>query len=224
MSDLTYHRLKYSTLVWVALAFGIFALVGFYSARMTNDYQGYDHDRVQLRLANKDQVDKAEEKQLNPVDDQGHPTAAWVDQDKGVIQIPINEAVTHELADLKSVPPGPGAALPVVAPAPPPPASAPATNAAPAKPAPPASTNAAPAKPAAPPAPAAKPKKKKPATAGATPVTSTILTPGEINQPVFNTQKIKTAPGTTFQGFITYGSPLFISGNTALKSATTGTN
>jgi hypothetical protein len=170
-SDLTYHRLKYSSLVWVALAFGIFAIVGFYSARMTGDYPDYDHGRAEQRKVTLAKVEHDENAQLNPVDDKGNPTAVWVDQDKGVIQIPIGEAMTHELVDLKNEPLGPGAMVPgAAAPAPPAPAPAPATNAAPAKPGAPAATNAAPAKPAAPPAPAVKPQKKKPVkTAPATP-------------------------------------------------------
>ena len=139
--EIAYHRLKYSALLWVALAFFIFVIVGLYSARMTNDYPDYDAGRAQQRLATLAKVQHDENALLNPVDDKGNPTATWVDQDKGLIQIPIDEAMAHEVADLKTMPVGVGAAIPGVAPAPPPPAQA---------------TNAAPAKPA-------KPKKKKPA-------------------------------------------------------------
>jgi hypothetical protein len=149
-SDLTYHRLKYSTLVWVALAFGIFAVVAAYSARMTNDYPSYDHDRGVQRKATLEKVNHDEDALLHPVDENGNPTATWIDQDKGFIQIPIDEAMTHEVADLKNVAVGVGAQLPGVTPAPTPPAPA-------------ATTNAAPAAPAAPAATPAKPKKKKPA-------------------------------------------------------------
>ena len=161
-SDITYHRLKYSQLLWVALAFGIFVVVGFYSARMTWIYPSYDEGRAQDRKATLAKVQKAENALLNPVDDKGNPVpAAWIDQDKGLIQIPIEEAMAHEVTDLAKVTPGVGLAIPGLAPAPAPVPAA--TNAAPAAPTPPASTNAAPVKPTAPNAAPAKPKKKKPA-------------------------------------------------------------
>jgi len=156
-SDITYHRLKYSALLWVALGFCIFAVVAAYSSRMTNDFPGYDDGRGKDRKAIADKAAKAEDALLYPVDKDGHPTAVWVDQDKGLIQIPIDEAMTHEVADLKNVTVGEGAVIPGSAPAPAPAA----TNAAPAKPTPPASTNAAPATMAGKPAAPAKPKQKK---------------------------------------------------------------
>jgi hypothetical protein len=156
-SDITYHRLKYSSLLWMTLGFCIFAVVAAYSSRMTNDYPSYDAGRGKDRKATADKAAKAEDALLHPVDKDGHPTAVWVDQDKGFIQIPIDEAMTHEVADLKNVTVGEGAAIPgTAASAPAKPAPAPA---APAAATPPASTNAAPATPHAP----AKPKHKKPA-------------------------------------------------------------
>ena len=56
-SDLTFHRLKYSSLAWVALGFGIFAAVGFYSARMTNDYPGYNAGRAAQRKITLESLD-----------------------------------------------------------------------------------------------------------------------------------------------------------------------
>jgi hypothetical protein len=158
-SDITYHRLKYSALLWVALGFCIFAVVAAYSSRMTNDFPSYDDGRGKDRKATADKAAKAEDALLYPVDKDGHPTAVWVDQDKGLIQIPIDEAMTHEVADLKNVTVGEGAVIPgsTAAPAPAPAA----TNAAPAKPTPPASTNAAPATAGGKPAAPAKPKQKK---------------------------------------------------------------
>ncbi len=85
---------------------------------------------------------------LNPVDDKGNPSATWADQDKGLIQIPIDQAMTREVGDLKNIPVGQGVVIPGTQPAP---APAPAsTNIAPAASAVPASTNAAPAAPAKP--------------------------------------------------------------------------
>jgi hypothetical protein len=150
--ELIYHRLKYSWLVGVALAFVIFAVVAAYSARMTNDYPSYDHQRGEQRRDTLAKVQKAENALLYPVDDKGNPTAVWVDQDKGLIQISIDEAMSHEVVDLNNQPAGPGAVIPGTAPAPAPAA----TNAAPAAAAPPASTNAAPVAPA-------QPATKKPA-------------------------------------------------------------
>jgi hypothetical protein len=163
-AELVYHRLKYRWLIGTLGAFAIFALVGLYSARMTWDYPTYDDGRDKLRLETRLKVDKTEGALLNPVDDKGNPTATWADQDKNLIQIPIDEAMSHEIADLKNIPVGIGQEIPSLAPAP-----APAmTNAAPAAPAP--ATNAAPAAPAKPAAPgkpgakpAPKPKAKKPA-------------------------------------------------------------
>jgi hypothetical protein len=161
-SDLTYHRLKYSALLWVALGFCIFAVVAAYSSRMTNDFPSYDEGRGKDRLATREKVDQTENALLHPVDKDGKPTAVWVDQDKGFIQIPIDEAMIHEVAAI----PGTAAAAPAK------PTSAPSAAT------PPASTTAAPAapnatqgKPAAPAQP--KPKKKKPVSepTGPTPPT-----------------------------------------------------
>jgi hypothetical protein len=151
-AELPYHRLKIGWLFGVLLAFGIFVVVGWYSARMTNDYPDYDQDRAAQRKITLETVRKAEDKLINPVDDQGKPTAVWVDQDKGIIQIPIDEAMAHEVTDLKAVAPVQGCEIPGSAPAPT------ATNAAPVAPSAPAATNAAPAAPA---KPAASDKKTK---------------------------------------------------------------
>jgi hypothetical protein len=156
-AELPYHRLKFGWLLGVALAFVLFAVVATYSARMTSDFPDYNHDRAVARYDTLAKVRQAEDKLLNPVDDQGKPTAVWVDQDKGLIQIPIDEAMTHELTDLKSHAPGQGAEIPGAVPAP---AAAPAPAPAPA---PVMSAAPAPAKPGTPPA--ATPAKKAKAKA-----------------------------------------------------------
>jgi hypothetical protein len=140
---------------------------------MTTDFPSYDEGRGKDRLATREKVDQTENALLHPVDKDGKPTAVWVDQDKGFIQIPIDEAMIHEVADLKNVTVGEGAAIPGTA------AAAPAKpTSAPSAATPPASTTAAPAapnatqgKPAAPAQP--KPKKKKPVSepTGPTPPT-----------------------------------------------------
>jgi len=150
-AELSYHRLKWGWLAGVVVAFALFMLVAAYSSRMTYDYPGYDRDRAAVRYATLAKVRAAEDKLLHPVDDQGKPTAVWVDQDKGLIQIPIDEAMTHELDDLQKQPAAQGCEIPGAVPAP---------AAAPAVPATPATTNAAPAAPAAPTATAKKAKAK----------------------------------------------------------------
>ena len=135
-----YHpQIKFSWLIGTVAAFAIFALIGAYSARMTQTYSDYDQDRASQRYATLAQVRHDEQALLYPVDAQGHSTAAWVDQDKGLIRIPIDEAMDKEVDALKAKPVQIGAAIPGAVP-PPAPAAAPT----------------APAKPAAPPA---KPKK-----------------------------------------------------------------
>lgn len=150
-AEITYHRLKYSWLVGVFLAFGIFALVAFYSARMTYNYPDYEERRNQQRLTVREKVDHDENALLHPVDDKGNPTATWVNQDKGLIQIPIDEAMAHEVQALKDIPVAQGAEIPGSAPAAVPAPAPAATNAAPATPAATGQgTNAAPAIPAKP--------------------------------------------------------------------------
>jgi hypothetical protein len=137
---------KISWLIGIALAFVLFSAIGGYSARMTQDTSDYDQDRANQRYDTLKKLQADENKQLNPVDAQGKPTAIWIDQDKGVISIPIDEAMAKEVEDLKAKAAGPGNEINPPAPAPAPaPAAAPATNAAPAAPAAPAGKPGAPA-------------------------------------------------------------------------------
>ncbi len=142
-------RVKLGWLIGVAAAFFIFVVIGSYSARMTNDFSGYDKQRADKRYETLAKVRHDESALLEPVDKQGKPTATWADQDKGTIKISIEEAMQHAVDDLKTKPVAIGAEIPGTAPKPAaiptnaPAASAPATNA------PAASTNAVPAKPGA---------------------------------------------------------------------------
>jgi hypothetical protein len=151
MSDETAPQppIKITWLVGTFAAFAIFAVIGAYSSRMTHDYLDYDQDRAAVRYETLGKVRHDEGALLSPVDDQGKSTAEWVDQGKGLVRIPIVEAMAKEIDTLKSQPAAAGCEIPGAVPAP-----APAsTNAAPAAgaPAPTAgATNAAPAKPAAP--------------------------------------------------------------------------
>ncbi len=152
MSDEIIHRpqIKITWLIGVLAAFGLFALIGAYSARMTRDYADYDQERATKRYATLAQLRQDEGKLINPVDKEGKPTAEWVDQANGIVRIPIEEAMAKEVDTLKSQVPAAGSEIPGAAPAP-----APSAPAAPAAPAPPAPVAKAPATPA--PAPA-KPK------------------------------------------------------------------
>lgn len=124
-------QIKITWLIGTLVAFAIFALIGGYSARMTQTYTDYDQDQATIRYANLAQEQKAESKLINPVDKDGKATAEWVDQDKGFIRIPIEEAMAKEVDTLKVEPLVIACAIPgAVAPAAPAPAPA-TTNAAP---------------------------------------------------------------------------------------------
>jgi len=161
-------RIKIAWLVGAMAAFALFAIIAAYSSRMTWEYTDYDQEQAALRRVNLADVQKVENALICPVDDKGKPTAEWVDQDKGVVRIPIEEAMVREIDTLKAQPLQAGGEIPGAAPAP--------------EPAAPASTNAAPEKPAAPATPA---KPAKPAK----PIKTTLLSP---NQPVFKTRQIQT--------------------------------
>jgi hypothetical protein len=137
-------RVKVSWLFWTLAAFVLFAAIGAYSARMTRDYSDYDQDRAQVRYDTLTKLQGDEQALIEPTDAQGKPTAAWVDQDKGVIRLPVEEAMAKEVDTLQGKAAAMGLALPGAVPAA---ASAP-TNAAPGSPAPPtAATPPAAAKP-----------------------------------------------------------------------------
>lgn len=161
--------IKVTWLIATFLGFAIFLVIGAYSKRMTNHYADYDKQRAKQRYDTLAKVQAAENALIEPADKQGNVTAQWVDETKGTIRIPIEEAMAREVDDLKAQAPAMGNALPVPAPAAAPVPAASTTNAAPAAPAAPA-TNApagkAPAAPASPTPPAshAKPTaEKKPA-------------------------------------------------------------
>jgi hypothetical protein len=122
-------------------------VIAAYSSRMTEDYPGYDQQRAAQRYDTLNKLRDAAKKTLT--------TADWVDQAKGTVRIPIEEAMTVEVDTLKGQPAAVGSEIPAAAPP------------APAKPAPAAGgTNAAPAKPS---APAAKTASTNAAPSAATP-------------------------------------------------------
>ena len=151
MSDETASQpqIKITWLIGILAAFVLFSAIGNYSARMTRDYSDYDQDRAAQRYGTLKKVQADEAALLYPaVDAQGKPHAEWIDQDTGVVRIPIEEAMSREIDTLKAQPAAAGCEIAAPAPA----TNAPAAYA-------PATTNAAPAKPSAPAATTAKKKK-----------------------------------------------------------------
>ena len=139
-------RIKISWLFWTLAAFVLFVAIGGYSARMTRDYSDYDQDRAQVRystLAKLRQDEQALIEPVNPKNPQGPPVAVWVDQDKGLVRIPIEEAMAKEVDTMQSKAAAMGMAIPGAVPA----AAAPGENPTAAGPA--AATKPAPGKPSA---------------------------------------------------------------------------
>jgi hypothetical protein len=135
-------RIKIAWLIGTLAAFALFAVIAAYSSHMTQVYPDYDQQRAAQRYDTLNKLRHDEQAVLSPVDAQGHPTAEWVDQAKGMVRIPIEEAMVKEIDTLKAQPAAIGAEIPGAAPAAP------------------ASTNAAPATPAAAPAAATPPPAK----------------------------------------------------------------
>jgi hypothetical protein len=133
MSDLaaTPSPIKLRWIPGLIAALLVFVVVGLYSTSVANHTTTYDDDQAAERYAKlaKQQADDA--KTLT--------TADWVDQAKGIVRIPVDEAIPQTIAMLRAKPEQMGTAIPGAAPAPA------TTNAAPASSPPSApSTNAAP--------------------------------------------------------------------------------
>jgi hypothetical protein len=114
----------------VAAVLFIFVLVGVYSSRMAHDTTGYDYEQAQIRLATLHKMQATDRKTLT--------TADWIDKDKGIVRIPLAEAMTQEVPVLAAKPLTMGTAIPgatvmntIPATNAPSAMSAPATNAAP---------------------------------------------------------------------------------------------
>jgi hypothetical protein len=138
----------------VAVVLFIFVIVAIHSSRVAHETTGYDEDQARIRTEKLQKLQAADTKTLT--------TADWVDKDKGIVRIPIDEAMVQEVPVLKAKPLAMGGEIPgAVAPAPAAPAPAatasgrasdnaahPATGTSPASTnAPSASTNAAPTEP-----------------------------------------------------------------------------
>jgi hypothetical protein len=108
----------------VAAILFVFVIVGIYSSRMARNSDhtdGYDQQQAQERLAKLHKMQDTDQKTLT--------TADWIDQGKGIVRIPIDEAMTEEVAVLKAKPVAIGTVIPGVAPATPAPATPASTNA-----------------------------------------------------------------------------------------------
>ena len=88
----------------VAAALFVFVVVGIYSIRMANDTTGYDQEQAQERYAKLAALQEQDRKTLG--------TADWIDKDKGLVRIPIDEAMAQELPVLAAKPVTMGAAIP----------------------------------------------------------------------------------------------------------------
>ena len=103
----------------VAVVLLIFAVIAYQSTRVAQDTTTYNQDQAKLRLEKLNKLRATDQKTLTTPD--------WVDQDKGIVHIPINEAMIQEVALLKAKPVAMGREIPgAVAPAP---ANVPAPNA-----------------------------------------------------------------------------------------------
>lgn len=136
--------IKITWLLGTLAVFALFAVIAAYSSRMSEDYPDYDQQRTAQRYGTLAKVRADAQKTLT--------TADWIDQTKGTLHIPIEEAMVEEVDALKGKPVAMGAALPAPASAPAAPAvpAAGATNAAPTMPSTPAAKNPAASAPAAP--------------------------------------------------------------------------
>ena len=139
MSAIDTPPIKFRWYLSVAAVLFLFVVVGVYSTRMANNTTGYDDQQAALRKARLDKMQEADRKTLT--------TADWIDQAKGTVRIPIDEAMPEEVAALKAKPVAIGTAIEGAAPAPAAPGAAPAPAGTPAAStnAPTAATNAAPA-------------------------------------------------------------------------------
>jgi hypothetical protein len=110
-------RIKIDWIFGLIGAFLIFVVIATYSSRMARDATDYDAGRRAERLAIL--------KKQQDGDTQILTTADWVDQTKGTVRIPIDEAIPQAITALQTKPVQMGAAIPG--------AAAPAANTIPAQ-------------------------------------------------------------------------------------------
>ena len=108
---------RVSWIFGILAALLLFVFIAAYSSRMASDGAGYDQKRVAERLDILKKQREADEKTLT--------TADWIDQTKGTVRIPIDEAIPETITALKAKPVQAGAEIPGTKPA----TTATATNA-----------------------------------------------------------------------------------------------
>jgi len=119
MSAIDPTPIKFRWYFSVAAALFIFVIVGVYSSRMASDTDATDsYDQQQAAIR------EAKLAKLQQTDHQTLTTADWIDQTKGTVRIPIDEAMPETVAALKTKTVAIGTAIPAAAPAAPAPAPA----------------------------------------------------------------------------------------------------
>ena len=89
----------FSTFLWAIFFFFLFALIVIVWVRGSGQKETYEDKRANERIKIRDENAKQALEKLT--------TAAWIDQAKGVVRIPIADAKKVVLADLQSKTPGP---------------------------------------------------------------------------------------------------------------------
>ena len=112
MSALEPTPIKFRWYFSVAAALFIFVIVGIYSSRMATDTDAtdsYDQQQAVIRAAKLAKMQQTDQQTLT--------TADWIDQTKGTVRIPIDEAMPETVAALKTKPVAMGTAIPGAVPA-----------------------------------------------------------------------------------------------------------
>src|SRR6476660_7995818 len=157
--EIAHSRAPLSTWFGIVLLFALFGVIVIAVIGPIPRSSDYEETRAKKRMENLKTVREDAEKALN--------TYAWIDKNKGVVQIPISRAMELTVADLAKQKPAPAGPITT----PPAQSPAPATSAAPAASPKPgaAQTAASPsAQPPSSPSPAAQPAASTPASPGPT--------------------------------------------------------
>lgn len=130
---------KYSWLAWTALGFFVFALVAYIAAQNVIGYEDYDAKQAEQRYANLAKLQADDQKTLT--------SFSWIDKDKKIVSIPLEEALPEEITTLQAKPLQQAGVIPGSVPTPPVAPAPTATPSAAPAPAPAATTNTAPVTP-----------------------------------------------------------------------------
>jgi hypothetical protein len=101
--------IRASWIFGILAALLIFVVIASYSSRMASDGTDIDQKRVAERIDILKKQREADEKALS--------TADWIDQAKGTVRIPIDEALPETITALKAKPVQAGAEIPGMKPA-----------------------------------------------------------------------------------------------------------